>query len=85
VREALSGHGSTGADSHVTLPLLAKTLAELERTDLVPFKRAVEAGVDMMMTAHVALAGGRRRASSGELRPKAHTGSSPRKARFEAS
>jgi beta-glucosidase-like glycosyl hydrolase len=59
------GHGSTGADSHVTLPRLEKSLADLERTDLVPFKRAVEAGVDMMMTAHVAVAAG----AAGELIP----------------
>lgn len=52
------GHGSTSDDSHVTLPHVTKTLAELEATDLVPFKRAVEAGVDMMMTAHVAVSSG---------------------------
>jgi beta-glucosidase-like glycosyl hydrolase len=52
------GHGSTRDDSHVTLPRVTKTLAELARTDLVPFKRAVEAGVDMMMTAHVAVSAG---------------------------
>jgi beta-glucosidase-like glycosyl hydrolase len=59
------GHGSTGADSHVTLPLVEKTLAELERSDLVPFKRAVETGVDMIMTAHIAFATG----SGGEPLP----------------
>lgn len=48
------GHGSARDDSHLTLPRVAKTPDELEREDLVPFKRAVEAGVDMVMTAHVA-------------------------------
>lgn len=50
------GHGSARDDSHLTLPRVAKTPADLEREDLVPFKRAVESGVDMVMTAHVAYA-----------------------------
>jgi len=33
-----------------------KSLEELERSDLVPFRRAIEGGVDMIMTAHVAFA-----------------------------
>lgn len=48
------GHGSTPDDSHETLPEVRKTRDELDRVDLVPFRRAVEAGTDMMMTAHVA-------------------------------
>ena len=48
------GHGSTRDDSHMTLPRVKTTLSELKESDLVPFRRAVEAGVDMMMMAHVA-------------------------------
>jgi beta-glucosidase-like glycosyl hydrolase len=49
------GHGSTRDDSHVTLPTISKTLDELKKSDVVPFGRAVEAGVDMVMVAHVAV------------------------------
>jgi beta-glucosidase-like glycosyl hydrolase len=47
------GHGSTGEDSHETLPEVRKTLDELRASDLVPFGRAVDAGVDMMMMSHI--------------------------------
>jgi beta-glucosidase-like glycosyl hydrolase len=46
------GHGRTTMDSHATLPVV-KVGRELER-DLLPFRRAVQAGVGAMMTAHVA-------------------------------
>ena len=52
------GHGSTRDDSHLTLPRVKTTMSEFERNDLVPFKRAVETGVDMVMMAHVAFAFG---------------------------
>jgi len=48
------GHGSTSTDSHLGLPVVAKTRDELEKTDLVPFRAAVEKDVGMIMTAHVA-------------------------------
>ena len=48
------GHGSTSADSHAELPVVAETREALEQTDLVPFRAAIEAGVDLVMTAHVA-------------------------------
>jgi beta-glucosidase-like glycosyl hydrolase len=47
------GHGRTVADSHETLPTVDATREELE-TDLTPFRAAVVAGVDAIMTAHVA-------------------------------
>ena len=47
------GHGSTGEDSHETLPEVRKSLDELRDSDLAPFKRAVEAGADMMMMSHI--------------------------------
>jgi beta-glucosidase-like glycosyl hydrolase len=46
------GHGRTTLDSHATLPVVSVG-RELER-DLLPFRRAVEAGVAAVMTAHVA-------------------------------
>jgi beta-glucosidase-like glycosyl hydrolase len=48
------GHGSTAEDSHETLPEVRKSAAELEAADLVPFRRAIATGVDMIMMSHVA-------------------------------
>jgi len=48
------GHGRSREDSHVTLPVVECSKEELVRSDLVPFRRAVEAGVECLMTAHVA-------------------------------
>ena len=48
------GHGGTSQDSHEALPVVADARDVLDRTDLVPFRAAIEAGVDMVMTAHVA-------------------------------
>jgi beta-glucosidase-like glycosyl hydrolase len=47
------GHGRTTSDSHIQLPSVDVPARDLE-TDLVPFLAAIEAGVDSMMTAHVA-------------------------------
>lgn len=47
------GHGATTMDSHVSLPVLDVDLDELERRELAPFRSAVAAGVDAVMTAHV--------------------------------
>jgi beta-N-acetylhexosaminidase len=49
------GHGDTRVDSHLTLPEIDADRARLERVELVPFRAAVEAGVDGIMTAHVAM------------------------------
>ena len=48
------GHGRTVTDSHETLPVVDASTADLEAIDLSPFRRAIEAGVDTIMTAHVA-------------------------------
>jgi beta-N-acetylhexosaminidase len=47
------GHGDTILDSHVDLPVVAHDEARLRAVELVPFARAVAAGVPMIMTAHV--------------------------------
>lgn len=49
------GHGDTTVDSHESMPTVNKTLAELEAMELIPFRRAIEAGVDVVMTSHIAL------------------------------
>lgn len=48
------GHGRTTADSHATLPTVEAEAAALEAMDLLPFQAAITAGVDAIMTAHVA-------------------------------
>jgi beta-N-acetylhexosaminidase len=47
------GHGSTSKDSHVDLPTVTKDRAALAATELVPFRDAIAAGIDMVLTAHV--------------------------------
>ena len=47
------GHGNTDTDSHTGLPLVDRGHDELMSNELVPFKTAVDAGADMVMTAHI--------------------------------
>ena len=49
------GHGDTKADSHQALPVVEKTLDELAQNELYPFQKAIEAGAEMIMVAHIAL------------------------------
>ncbi|PNY25582.1 Beta-hexosaminidase [Tolypocladium capitatum] len=49
------GHGDTAVDSHYGLPVIHKSRADLERTELVPFRRAAAEGIEMVMTAHISL------------------------------
>lgn len=49
------GHGDTRVDSHVGLPRVNKSLSELERFELKPFKTLIDSGVEMIMTAHIEL------------------------------
>ncbi len=49
------GHGDTASDSHLELPLLLHGRARLEAVELPPFRRAIEAGVASVMTAHLLL------------------------------
>ncbi|WP_246490395.1 glycoside hydrolase family 3 N-terminal domain-containing protein [Brevibacterium oceani] len=49
------GHGRLGVDSHESLPVSEKSIDELEDTDLLPFKSAVEADVPMVMMGHIGL------------------------------
>jgi beta-glucosidase-like glycosyl hydrolase len=48
------GHGRTRADSHLGVPVVPVSQEELEATDLLPFRAAVETGVSSVMTSHVA-------------------------------
>jgi beta-N-acetylhexosaminidase len=47
------GHGDTGEDSHSTLPTITHTKQQWEQIDAPPFRAAIDAGVDSIMTAHI--------------------------------
>jgi beta-N-acetylhexosaminidase len=47
------GHGDTSQDSHFDLPRLPHPIQRLQQIELPPFRAAVQAGVAMIMTAHV--------------------------------
>ncbi len=49
------GHGDTDVDSHRGLPIIDHSLASLEKTELVPFRAAINDGVASVMIAHIAL------------------------------
>jgi beta-N-acetylhexosaminidase len=47
------GHGDTGTDSHFSLPVITHTLEQWQTTDAPPFRAAIAAGIDSIMTAHL--------------------------------
>ena len=47
------GHGDTDLDSHFDLPIVEKEVPDIEQCELFPFQAAVQAGVALIMTAHV--------------------------------
>jgi beta-N-acetylhexosaminidase len=47
------GHGDTSKDSHIQLPVIKKSFEALAKTDLAPFKKAIEAGVSCVMVGHL--------------------------------
>jgi len=49
------GHGDTATDSHLALPVLPHSRERLDAVELPPFRAAIAAGVDAVMTAHLLL------------------------------
>ena len=49
------GHGDTASDSHLDLPVLPHSRERLEQVELPPFRAAIAAGIDSVMTAHLLL------------------------------
>ncbi|HTC91607.1 MAG TPA: glycoside hydrolase family 3 N-terminal domain-containing protein [Bryobacteraceae bacterium] len=47
------GHGDTTEDSHMALPRLDADRDRIEAVELTPFRSAIAAGVDAVMTAHL--------------------------------
>lgn len=48
------GHGDTGTDSHVHLPLITVDKTRVDRVELPPYRAAFAAGVAAVMSAHIA-------------------------------
>lgn len=49
------GHGDVDVDSHYDLPVVNKTIAQLDSLELVPFYAQVKAGVGSFMIAHLSI------------------------------
>jgi beta-N-acetylhexosaminidase len=47
------GHGDTAVDSHISVPVISKSFAELNNTELIPFIEAVKANVSSVMMGHI--------------------------------
>src|SRR5438105_14613396 len=48
------GHGDTDADSHIGLPTIRVSYARLDSVELVPFRAGIDAGAQVVMSAHIA-------------------------------
>lgn len=55
VAKHFPGHGDTQSDSHFAMPTIEANLDRLRRVELQPFATAIAAGLDAVMTAHIAL------------------------------
>jgi len=49
------GHGDTATDSHLGVAQVTGDMARLRSVELPPFQKAIEAGVDSVMVAHVSV------------------------------
>jgi len=49
------GHGDTAVDTHLNLASIDADRDRLDRLELVPFRTAIEAGTDSIMTGHIAV------------------------------
>lgn len=47
------GHGDTSTDTHHTAPRISHSLERMHRLELLPFRRAIEAGLAVVMPAHI--------------------------------
>jgi beta-N-acetylhexosaminidase len=49
------GHGDTAVDTHMNLAVINASRERMESVELFPFRAAIQAGVDSIMTAHIAV------------------------------
>ena len=51
------GHGDTEVDSHIDLPVVRGTRAQMDSVEFPPFRAAIAEGADAVMTGHIAAVG----------------------------
>jgi len=68
------GHGDTGVNSHLALPVVTVSRARLDTVELVPFRAAVNGGVGAIMSFHGAMPALDSSNVPGTLSPKVLTG-----------
>ncbi len=49
------GHGDVTVDSHLELPVINKTRAQLDSMELMPFRALIDAGIGSVMVAHLSV------------------------------
>lgn len=49
------GHGDTEVDSHLDLPVINKSMKQLDSLELYPFKQLIDAGIGSVMIAHLSV------------------------------
>ncbi len=55
VAKHFPGHGNTDTDSHQSLPVINKTLEQLEQQELFPFRRLIQDTLRGLMVGHIAV------------------------------
>jgi beta-N-acetylhexosaminidase len=68
------GHGDTGTDSHINLPIISVDKKRVDQIELPPYKGAIDAGVAAIMTAHIAFPALTGDTVPGTLNPRILTG-----------
>ncbi|AWE08223.1 MAG: beta-N-acetylhexosaminidase [Kurthia sp.] len=53
VAKHFPGHGDTTVDSHIGLPIINKSIEQLQQLELRPFQQAVDQGIDSIMVGHL--------------------------------
>jgi len=68
------GHGDTATDTHIGLGVVSAPRERMDQVELVPFKAAIEAGVDSVMSAHLHVVAYEPEPVPGTVSPKILTG-----------
>ena len=68
------GHGDTGVNSHLALPVVTASRSRIDTVELVPFRAAVNGGVGAIMSFHGAMPALDSSGVPGTLSPKVVTG-----------
>ncbi len=68
------GHGDTGTDSHIELPVITADKQRADQVELPPYRRAIGAGVAAVMSAHIAFPALTGDSVPGTLNPRIMTG-----------